>query len=152
VLARVRAVEELARHESEDRITEELEPLVRVARPLPRDMKVGTMCERQLEQLRVTELDTVVLAEFANDTRLLVRERSGALDARRRSALEQAAKPTPERKSRRDADGTARASPPAAAATSRTTSQVAAVRASVTLWPPNPNEFERAAFARSVRA
>ena len=75
VLVRVTAVQVLAGHESEHRVAEELEPFVRLARPLAGHAQVRAVGERELQQAGVTERDAELLLELFEDSLLLLVQR-----------------------------------------------------------------------------
>jgi len=108
------------------------------------------MGESELEEVGVAERDAEVLLELRERLVLLRRAGPRALQDGR---TEEALQPGEEagllrRRSLRTA--AARSAAPATAAGAAF--QLAARIASVTLCPPNPNEFEIAAFTRTARA
>ncbi len=149
VLLGVLAVEVFARHEPEDGIAEELETLVRLARPLSRHAQVRPVGERELQEVGVAEGDAEVLLELLECPLLLLG--AGARTLRR--TAEELLQPGEESGllGRRRL-GAAAPHPAASAAAARAASQLAARIASVTLCPPNPNEFEIAAVTWTLRA
>ncbi len=112
------------------------------------------MGERQLEQLGTAELDAVVPAELDDDACFLLAPggcgapRLGRSTGRR----EQRREPAPEREAVSPRGRRLRAARTTASAAAAPAAYVTAFMARVTLCPPNPNEFERAAFTRSARA
>src|SRR5206468_8541365 len=117
VLVGVAPVEELAGDEPQHRIAEELQALVRLARPLAGDAQVGAVRERQLEQRQVAERQPVLPAELGQHPGVLGAER--ALARGNRPGSEQPLEPGPEPRARRrwgERTGAAPATPSATAA------------------------------------
>src|SRR5262249_34724629 len=145
VLVGVQPVQELAGDEPEHGIAEELETLVGSARPLAGHAQVGAVRQRQPEQLGVAELDLEVTLKVLEGAAFLLR--AARADRPRNLAAEQPLDPAEQSgRRRRRRSGSSDASTAAAAAPARPAPQLAAFITSVTLWPPNPNEFEIAAF------
>jgi len=74
VLAGEHLVEVLGGDDPEHGIAQELEPLVRFARGRALDVEVGTVRQREPQQLRVVEMNPEVARERFDGTRFVRRE------------------------------------------------------------------------------
>jgi hypothetical protein len=89
-------VQKLTGDESEHGITEELEAFVRFARAFPGDAQIGTVRQREPEEIRILKANRVVARELLHDARFLFVGRPSRRGGQRRAGGEQVLEPAPE--------------------------------------------------------